>query len=181
MNIQTSRAGNWMQTASGGIFWPLDPRPDEILIEDIAASLSKMCRYAGHCTRFYSVAEHSVLVSQYVDDEFALWGLLHDATEAYLVDIPRPIKPYLTNYKDIEYSLMSVIADRFGLKGHIPPEVKRIDNAILVDEQRHIMKPAPKSWDLTEPPIGLTRIEGWYPDVAEYNFLQRFEYLTNRL
>jgi hypothetical protein len=91
-----TRLGNWMQTQFGNQFWPLDPRPEDFDIKEIASALGKACRYAGHCFGFYSVAEHSVLVSQIVPPEFALTALMHDATEAYLVDIPRPLKPYLT-------------------------------------------------------------------------------------
>ena len=88
----SERVGDWIQTMSGVIFYPLDPRPEEIRIEDIAHALSHQCRFAGHCREFYSVAEHSVRVSRELPQEFMLWGLLHDASEAYLVDLPRPIK-----------------------------------------------------------------------------------------
>ena len=83
------RKGDWMQTHSGIQFWPLDPRPEDILIEDIAHALSNQCRFAGHCCFHYSVAQHSVLVSENVPAQDAMWGLLHDAGEAYLVDLPR--------------------------------------------------------------------------------------------
>lgn len=68
------RRGDWIQTFTGRRFWPLDPRPEDVCIEDIAHALSLKCRFGGHCTRFYSVAEHSVHVSNYVPAEFALWG-----------------------------------------------------------------------------------------------------------
>ena len=80
--MTSERIGDWIQTYTGRQFWPLDPRVDEIHIEDIAHSLSMRCCYGGHLTDFYSVAEHSVLVSLHVPQEFALWGLLHDAAEA---------------------------------------------------------------------------------------------------
>ena len=81
------RIGDWMQTYTGERFWPLDPRIEDIHIRDISMALGKLCRYGGHTIFFYSVAEHSVLVSEYVPEEYALWGLLHDASEAYLSDI----------------------------------------------------------------------------------------------
>jgi 5'-deoxynucleotidase YfbR-like HD superfamily hydrolase len=109
------RLGGWLQTFTGGEIWPIDPRPEEINIVDIAQALSQQCRYAGHTTRFYSVAEHSVYISREVPAELALWGLLHDASEAYLVDIPRPLKPYMPVYKHWERELMQVIAAKFGL------------------------------------------------------------------
>src|SRR5690606_29748913 len=101
-SLVPTRKGDWMQTFTGRRFWPLDPRPDEICIEDIAHALSMQCRYAGHCLSFYSVAEHSVLLSQHVAEPFRRWALLHDASEAYLVDVPRPIKGDLSNYRAVE-------------------------------------------------------------------------------
>ena len=79
-------------TFSGLRFWPLAPNLEKILVEDIAHALAHQCRFGGHASRFYSVAEHSVHVSQLCLPEHALWGLLHDASEAYLVDLPRPLK-----------------------------------------------------------------------------------------
>ena len=86
--MKALRNGSWLQTYTGIQFWPLDPRPEEIDIQDIAHALSLLCRFNGHCQRFYSVAEHSVHVSTILAPEFGLWGLLHDAAEAYLSDIP---------------------------------------------------------------------------------------------
>ena len=86
MNV--ARRGGWIQTYTGRQFWPLDPRIEDIDIHDIAHALSHQCRYSGHCLRFYSVAEHSVLLSHHVAGEHMLWALLHDAWEAYLAAIP---------------------------------------------------------------------------------------------
>ena len=74
-----ARKGNWMQTFTGRQFWPADPRADEIDIRDIAHALSMQCRYAGHCTQFYSVAEHCVLLANAIPEQ-KLWALLHDAS-----------------------------------------------------------------------------------------------------
>ena len=83
MPLSTSRNGDWLQTFTGKAFFPLDPRPEEMDIFDIAHALSNLCRYGGHCNKFYSVAEHSVLVSilcrLYYGEQVALQGLLHDA------------------------------------------------------------------------------------------------------
>ena len=168
----------WVQTFSGGIFYPTDPRPDCINIRDIAHALGKKCRFNGHCLVFYSVAEHSVYVSRNVPREFALWGLLHDAAEAYLPDVPRPIKPILTNFSELEKKIMAAVIERFELDPPEEPEiVKRIDNAILADEQQQIMSDPPEDWFLPEPPLGV-RIESWLPHKAIGEFLIRFAELT---
>lgn len=92
MSAQLSQDNSWIQTFSGRQFFPLEPRVEDVCIEDIAHGLSNLCRYAGHCECFYSVAQHCLLVSRVVPREHALRGLLHDASEAYLIDVPRPIK-----------------------------------------------------------------------------------------
>lgn len=172
------RNGSWMQTYTGKKFWPLDPRPEEICIEDIAHALSLLCRYGGHCLRFYSVAEHSLHVSSLCSQENKLWALLHDAAEAYLVDIPRPIKQYLPKYEQIENKLIVAIGDKFGLPSFdIPEEVKRVDNGMLICERDQIMSTPPGDWNVED--IGLNvKIECYSPEVAESLFLMEFEFLT---
>lgn len=169
----TERKGDWMQTFSGVQFWPLDPRPEEILIEDIAHSLSNQCRYAGHCTQFYSVAQHSVMVSRIVPPQFAKWGLLHDAAEAYLVDLPRPLKrfsPLGNVYMPIEARLMMCVCERFGLPYAEPPEVKDADNVLLMTEKRDLMPNCPAKWrEVAESLAG--KIVPWSPEDAEQEFL----------
>src|SRR5580692_700756 len=118
--------GDWIQTATGRQFWPMDPRPDEIFIDDIAHALSMLCRFGGHCLRFYSVAEHSVLLSRVAPQKHKLWALLHDASEAYLVDVPRPIKPMLVGYKAAEEKIQRAIAVRFNLHFGIPEDIKSL-------------------------------------------------------
>jgi hypothetical protein len=171
------RNGDWLQTATGKSFWPLDPRPEEICIEDIAHALSHQCRFNGHCNTFYSVAQHSIIVSRHCSIENRLWGLLHDAAEAYVCDIPRPLKPFLSGYKEIETNISNVIADHFGLSRQMPDEVKRIDSAILADEANQIMAPPPQDWFLPEPPLNVT-ISPVGPLDAKYMFLEEFQKLT---
>lgn len=170
------RQGDWMQTASGRQFWPIDPRPQDIYIEDIAHALGMMCRYNGHCIKFYSVAEHSVHISRALPPEFALYGLLHDAPEAYIADIVRPAKRFIDGYVAVENRLMMAIAQRFNLPLTMPPEVKRADNAILADEAAQVMGPAPCSWNLAEPPLGV-EIAFWCPRRATLEFMARFREL----
>lgn len=176
------RRGDFIQTFTGGQFWPLDPRADEIDIRDIAHALAMQCRYAGHCIRFYSVAEHSVLVARWLLPRYgaaiALAGLLHDASEAYLVDVPRPIKPALEGYKRIENQVYAVIAQRFNLPREIPAEVHEADSRILLDERAQNMAPASYEggWPDMEPP-GI-KLQFWAPDVADIYFLSEFKYLS---
>src|SRR5437868_2917508 len=126
----TDRKGGWMQTSSGVAYYPLDPLPGDINIEDIAHALSNLCRFGGHCRRFYSVAEHSILVSRVVPRQHALQGLLHDATEAYMVDVPRPLKVELDNYARIEDLNWRCIAAVFGVPYEMHESVKRADNDV---------------------------------------------------
>lgn len=171
------RYGDWMQTASGGVFWPMDPRPEEIEICDIAHALSNLCRYAGHCRQFYSVAQHSVLVSHAVPREDALWGLLHDASEAYLADVPRPVKPFLPGYAEAEARVMAAVCARFRLPLEMPESVAHADKAILADEMAQLMASPPRPWDLPVPPFGLS-INPLSPLLAGRFFLDRFFELT---
>lgn len=177
------RKGDWMQTASGRQFWPLDPRPEEIHIEDIAAALSKLCRYGGQIRveiDHYSVAEHCVHVAGCAPPELQLAALLHDASEAYLSDVIRPIKPHLTNYLEIEARLERAISDRFGIVCPMPTEVKRLDTAILADERDQAMAPPPVPWpQTTEPPLGV-RLEFWTPERASGLFLSTFYFYGGR-
>lgn len=179
----TKRKGDWMQTYTGRQFWPLDPRPEEIYIEDIAHSLSNMCRFLGHCKNFYSVAEHSVRVSWYIKDaggtlldQYA--GLLHDASEAYLVDVPRPVKPYLTNYKELELNMEKCIETKFNLQGANWELVKKGDNVLCATEKRDLMPNAPVRWTLTEEPYEHMDIYGWTPQEAKRGYLNWFDHLN---
>lgn len=171
-----ARRGDWMQTATGKQFWPLDPRPEEVDILDIAAHLSKICRYNGACDWHYSVAQHSVYVSHQVPPEHALAGLLHDAAEAYCCDIHRPLKVHLCGYAEIEAGIWSTIAARFGLAEELPASVHDADNAVLLAEKAQIMRPSPASWNVpgTAAPI---RVSPWTTDQAREAFLSRFALL----
>lgn len=171
-------SGAWIQTYSGRKFFPWEPfLPDSINIVDIAHALSMICRYNGHCRFFYSVAEHSVHVSRHLPPELQFAGLMHDASEAYLGDVPRPLKPQFDDYRAAEETITFAIAQRYGLPYPEHPEVKRVDTAILADEQPVLMPNVPADWGLTEPPLGVT-IEGWPPERAKAEFLRRFEKLA---
>ncbi|BAQ16065.1 phosphohydrolase [Methyloceanibacter caenitepidi] len=173
----TERRGDWLQTFTGKQFWPLDPHPDDIDIRDIAHALANTCRFNGHCLRFYSVAEHSVAVAENVPLEHRLTALLHDAAEAYLADVPRPVKPYLSGYKDIERQLDECIAEKFGLAYPWPDAVHEVDNRILADEQVQLMTIAPAEWALPRPPLGVD-LPHWSPREAEVAFACMYEKLS---
>lgn len=171
------RQGDWIQTFTGRQFWPMDPRAEDIFAIDIAHALSNLCRYSGHCERFYSVAEHSIVVSNHVPAEHALWGLLHDASEAYLVDVPRPLKPFLSGYREAEARIMLAICERFGISADMPKEVSDIDYRILTDERMANMAPPPEKWKTDTDPIGAA-FSFMSPPEAEAAFLQRLTELT---
>lgn len=172
----TERIGDWIQTYSGRCFWPLSPRAEDVYVEDIAHALSMKCRFSGHSTRFYSVAEHSVLVSQNVPEEYALWGLLHDAAEAYSADVPRPLKRFMKEWAPIESNIMRAICERFGLPLEEPREVKTADYAMLADERAALMNSCDREWTDTPDPLG-AEIRAFDPGDAKIAFMRRFSEL----
>lgn len=169
-----TRRGDWMQTYTGRRFWPLDPHHDEIDPTDIAHALSLICRYGGHATRFYSVAEHCYLLSHTVPTEHALWALLHDAAEAYVGDMVRPLKRHMPEFKAAEDRILHQIALRFDLHPRTMPfEVIDADNHILRDERAAVVTPTIDHWPTDDlEPLGVT-IHGWPPLVAERAYLDR--------
>jgi 5'-deoxynucleotidase YfbR-like HD superfamily hydrolase len=173
--------GPWIQCYSGGRFYPLDPQPGEVNIRDIAHALSMTCRYTGHCLRRYSVAEHSVLVSLHVAPAFALEGLLHDAAEAYLADVAKPVKAALPQLVAIEDEIHAAVAERFGLPIRLSAEVKSIDHRILADERALLLpRSRVEEWFPAGEPQRLdAEIECLEPWAAELRFLERFAELTD--
>lgn len=174
----TERDGSWFTTRSGVSFHPLDPRPEEILIDDIAHALSNVCRFGGHCSSHYSVGQHSILVSRYLGqrhgDQFARYGLLHDAAEAYMGDFIRPIKKLMPAYKEAEDILLRMLLVKFGLDPNMPEEVKHADNVILACEMRDLMVP-PCGSDLPLPPDPDLKIKPWEsPSTVRAIFMGEF-------
>ncbi len=167
-------------TVSGRFFEFLDPKPEQICIEDIAHALSMICRFAGHTWKFYSVAEHSVRVSQVCDPSDALWGLLHDAAEAYMVDMPAPLKRVIPAYRKIEARVQAEIMKRFGLPHLEPGNVKWADGRLLATEARDLCAPEGEFRGLPEKPLPLkiTPVSQWE---AEDWFFDRFAELFSEL
>lgn len=179
---------NFIQTFTGRRFYPLDPSPYDVYIEDIAHALALQCRWTGHCKEFYSVAQHSVLVSEDCKREDALCGLLHDASEAYMCDLARPIKhdPRAAYYFEAEKKIMAAIAEKFGLEGSIPQSVIESDNKYLLTERRDLLV----HMDWGESMINLAgskanvkladEVLPWTARQSEISFLRKFEDLTRR-
>lgn len=150
-------SADWIETYTGVSFFSLNPSPDDVRIEDIAHALSQKCRFNGHTSHFYSVAAHSINVQRELEARGAdvrtqLIGLLHDASEAYLPDVPSPIKPLLNGFKEVEKRVEIAIFNAFGL--HPNDEelviVKGADNDLLAWEAHKLMpcrnwSPKPKN------------------------------------
>lgn len=174
----SGRFGDWIQVGSGGRFWPLDPRPEEVDIGDIARGLAHQGRFTGQGYCFYSIAQHSVLVSRYCDPDDAFWGLLHDAPEAYLADLSRPIKndPTMIRYREAEGVLMGAICTRFGLSREMPASVHRADNLLLAAEAKVLFSSLDPGWSRWIEGIDTTGVvvDPVGPDEARIMFLERF-------
>lgn len=163
-----------IQTYDGSPFWPLEARPEEIRITDIAHALSMICRYGGHCLRFYSVAEHSVHVARLASAQNKLWGLLHDAPEGLgIVDVVTPVKRQLVGYSDVEDRLMLQVCQRFGLDPVMPQEIKELDLAVFGAEIRQNMRSPKFRWSIWPDPAPV-QLQYWTPRQAEAEFLRTF-------
>jgi hypothetical protein len=177
-----SRKGDWAQIYSGKKFWPLDPKSEEVDINDIAHSLALQCRFNGHSIFFYSIAQHSVLVSKIVSSEQALAALFHDASESYTGDIVSPLKKFLPpEFKEIEKGIEKVIFEHFKIKNVDYCEIKKADKIALFTERRDLMKKPHSKWDdegLFKPHPD--KIIPLNPEKAEYEFLERYRELMER-
>lgn len=163
--------GHWITTYTGGKFHYLEPSPDEIHIEDIAHHLSLLCRFTGACKSFYSVAEHSMRVARLLPPELKLAGLLHDASEAYLNDISRPVK-YSHKLHETEQLISKVVADKFSVD-IFHPEVKKADDTLIATEARDLM-PNTDTWAKLPDPL-VSIIVPISPTTAEMYFHMRFK------
>jgi len=165
-------------TINGPDLYPFTPEREPITIETIALGLSNTCRYGGQVRHFYSVAQHSVIVSEMVSPEFALWGLLHDAAETWIGDIPAPLRDgmcwqfdgVLYSIDAVESRILDHVADTFGLEPGIPREVHEADMEMRIHEQLSGMISGVASHN--------DGILPWRPGVAHDIFLNRFENLT---
>lgn len=177
-----------IQTFSGLRVNPFTPDPAQIAIADIAHALANQCRFGGHCRQFYSVAQHSCLLADLLaaeggDAGSQLWALLHDAAEAYLVDLPHPLKhgsELGERFRTVEASLQRVILDRFALPPEAPARLKAIDRSLLASEKAALVAPG---WDWPEldgVEAITVAIEPWPPERAAREFLARFNELDGK-
>ena len=170
----------WIQTYTGEAFTPLAPKTQTIHILDIAHALSMICRFNGHCRKFYSVAEHCVRMSEEIAPSVAIHAIMHDAAEAYISDVARPIKPLLGGYKGIEKGIMDAVNLRFGLQYELGDEqaIKTADLRMLATERQQLMSIHAPKWDCLEgiDPYPIT-LACWAPSMAEGMFLDRFKEL----
>ena len=159
----------------------INPRPEDVCIYDVAHHLSNICRYTGACKWFYSVSQHSVLVSRLCDPEYALEGLLHDATEAYLNDMSSPLKHSnnMTPYRVLEEMHWKVIRQALNLK-ELDASIKKADEAIYHAERRVLVpaSPARNDWHPDTPAADIEILPCWSPANAETRFLARYYELT---
>lgn len=142
---------------------PFDLKPEDIDIRDIAQGLSMLCRYAGHVEQHYSVAQHSVMVCDMLPYDLKFTGLLHDASEAYIVDLPAPVKDRLPEYRKLEDKVMKAISSKFGFTYPLPQEVVDVDKWMFRIERSFIMK---KYY-----------IQAWDAETAYCQFIDRFREL----
>lgn len=183
----------WIQTFTGGKFWPLEPRAEDVRIEDVAHALAYQCRYAGHATRFYSVAEHCCLLADYVLRlgngsgvqpsgwrQDARTALLHDAAEAYLPDLARPLKHRMPEWRAADAQLEAVVMPALGGEHPLPAWMKLLDARILRDERPAVMRETGESWQIEDlEPLGVW-VRGIPPHEAERWFLDLYSELREK-
>lgn len=161
---------NAILVRSGVLFDVFNPKDEDIIVNDIAHALSNLCRYGGHTPEFYSVAQHSVLCSlrgETLEEQLEL--LMHDASEAYLIDLPKPIKLLMPEYIRVEDNLLSLIFNKFKLSFPLSDSVHKIDRDLLEYEYERF-------YDNTE--LGFTY---WSPHESKAKFLARFYELTRQI
>lgn len=170
----------WILTSTGRRVDFADPQPDAIDIIDIANGLSKQCRFSGQCRAHYSVAQHCVLVSAIVPRQAAMAALLHDAAEAYMHDMPSPLKQMLPEFQTIERRLQDAIHVHFGVQisDDDRQAIAHADLVMLATERRELMPHDDEPWPTLAgiQPL-MDRVFPWDHNRAWREFLERFNFL----
>jgi len=188
--MEQDRIDDWMETASGVRFQFMNPTAEQIVLSDVALALSRACRYGGHTRRFYSVAEHTILMSDWVlqqpwgNELAALTALHHDDAEAYIGDLPRPAKQNMPQFKAVETGIDRAVAERFGTIYPMPAWLKQADTAILVDERAQVMRQSGNRWAIDDHhPLGVRtwKIMGRWSWWVRREWLRRHEELTAKI
>lgn len=169
----------YVSTFSGNRFYPLEPRIDRVAIEDIAHGLAYLCRFNGQTSEFYSVAQHSLVVSSLVPPALRLAALLHDAAEAYLGDMVKPLKVLMPDFSDLEDRVTAIIAATFAIDFSDYAPIKRADLIALATEKRDLMPHSVERWAYLDDVRALPEvIVPMSPQQAKCAFLAEFERLT---
>ena len=170
-----------VSTRSGRRVALLNPSPSQIVIDDIAHGLAHQCRFNGQTTKFYSVAQHSVLVASILPRELRLAGLLHDASEAYLGDIVQPLKELLPEYQAIEANFCQVLGTRFNVDLKPNPVINQADLIVLATERRDLMPMDTADWSCIAGITPLSRtIKPLAPEAAAAQFTDLFFKLSKQ-
>lgn len=169
----------YCSTFLGNRFYPLECRITKIDIEDIANGLAYQCRFNGQTNRFFSVAEHSLIVSALVPDELKFAALMHDAGEAYLGDWVKPIKILFPELNALEEGVTNLIVEEFGLDFSNYAPIKRADNISLATEKRDLMPNSTEDWSYLDGVPALARpLNPMDAATAKVLFLQEYHRLN---
>ncbi|QYF92808.1 phosphohydrolase [Massilia sp. PAMC28688] len=169
----------YVSTFLGNRFYPLEPRIDQVAIEDIAHGLAYQCRFNGQTQQFYSVAQHSLIVASLVPTDLRLAALLHDAAEAYLGDMVKPLKVLLPAFAAIEEAVTAIIATTFAVDFSDYAPIKRADLIALATEKRDLMPHSTERWSYLDDVRPMPqKIVVMGPDDAKQAYLREFKRLV---
>ena len=170
----------YVSTFLGNRFYLTRPHIDDVALEDIAHGLAYQCRFNGQTKSFYSVAQHSLMVMALVPPPLHCQALLHDAAEAYLGDMVKPLKQLFPEFSVIEARVMEIIGQRFAVDlRKLDPAIKRADLIALATEKRDLMPYSTEAWSYLEDIAPLPDIiQPLNPQAAKEAFLAAFARLA---